>query len=184
MTRFAWAAWGLLVVVLDLPLRGWDVLPDVVGYAWLVVGLAGGAAHAFPFARARAAAAAGIPVWVATGTPLVAGRSPGTELDGTVIALFTAVVLDAVVLATICHQLASGIDHVLGGEDPGVAAWARRLRMAAIGAGLVTALGVGLFVAARPLFLVGQLALVVVGLLTTVLVYRVARSGDLETPVA
>ena len=37
MTRFSWAAWGLLVVVLDLPLLGWDVLPDLVGYAWLFV---------------------------------------------------------------------------------------------------------------------------------------------------
>jgi hypothetical protein len=180
MTRFSWAAWGLLVVVLDLPLSGWDVVPDLVGYVWLVLGLTGGAAVALPFARARAAAAAGIPVWVATGTPLVAGTSPGTELDTTVVVLLTAVVLDAVVLAAICHQLSSGVDRALGDSDPSVAAWTRRLEVGALAAGAVGVIGVGLYASAPTVFGLGQLALVVLGLLTTVLVYRVARSGRLD----
>ena len=54
---------------LDLPLLGWDVLPDLVGYVWLFIGLAGGAALHPGFARARAAALVGIPVSVITGTP-------------------------------------------------------------------------------------------------------------------
>src|SRR4249919_528750 len=69
MPRFAWAAWGLLVVVLDLPLAGWDVLPDLVGYVWLFLGLAGGAALHPGFARVRAAALVGNPVSTITGTP-------------------------------------------------------------------------------------------------------------------
>ncbi|MGL5850742.1 MAG: hypothetical protein ACRCZD_08170 [Phycicoccus sp.] len=180
MTRFSWVAWGLLVVVLDLPLRGWDVLPDLVGYVWLVLGLAGSADVAFSFVRARAAAAAGIPVWVATGTPLVASTSRGTELDVTVVVLLTAVLLDIVVLAAICHQLAAGVGRVLGDDDPGLAGSTRRLRIGAIAAGAAGVVSIGLLAGAPSLFVVGQLALVVLGVLTTVLVYRVARSGRLE----
>lgn len=32
-------AWGLLVVLLDLPLNGFDVLPDVAGWVLVVLGL-------------------------------------------------------------------------------------------------------------------------------------------------
>ncbi|MGL5815988.1 MAG: hypothetical protein ACRCYR_00385 [Phycicoccus sp.] len=180
MTRFSWAAWGLLVVVLDLPLGGWDVLPDLVGYVWLVVGLGGGADVAFPFVRARAAAAAGIPVWVATGTPVVASTSRGTELDVTVVVLLTSVLLDVVVLAAICHQLAAGVERALGDDDAGLAGSTRRLRIGAFAAGALGVLGIGLYASAQPLFALGQLALIVLGVLTTVLVYRVARSGRLE----
>ncbi|MGL4175128.1 MAG: hypothetical protein ACRCSN_03545 [Dermatophilaceae bacterium] len=180
MTRFSWAAWGLLVVVLDLPFGRWDVLPDLVGYVWLILGLAGGADVAFAFVRARAAAAAGIPVWVATGTPLVANTSRGTVLDVTVVVLLTAILLDIVVLAAICHQLAAGVERALGDDDPGLAGSTRRLRIGAIAAGVAGAVGIGVYTSAPPLFALGQLALVVLGVLTTVLVYRVARSGRLE----
>ena len=100
MTRFAWAAWGLLVVVLDLPLLGWDVLPDVVGYAWMVIGLAGAAEAHEAFVRARAAAAAGIPVALVSGTPLFNDQY-GVEWG----AAFAGIL----VFVTVVHQLATGI---------------------------------------------------------------------------
>jgi hypothetical protein len=174
MTRFAWAAWGLLVVVLDLPLYGWDVLPDVVGYAWIVIGLAGGAAMHLAFVRARAAAAAGIPVAFITGTPLTDGMN-GLEYGG----VFAGVL----VFVTVVHQLATGIHDLAPEGDQDARPWARGIRVAAPLAGLVQLVGlVGISTALAPIFFLGVLALVIVGIVAVVLVNRVNRAGWLAAP--
>ena len=174
MTRFAWAAWGLLVVVLDLPLLGWDVLPDVVGYAWVVIGLAGGAALHPAFARARAAAAAGIPVALVTGTPLFVHQ------QGIVWgALFAEVLLTAVIL----HQLATGIrdlDPTVGDSDQ--RRWAGGIRAAAPVAGLLQMVGLVLWrTSFATVYGLGFLVMVIVGIVTVVLLNRVNRAGWLAT---
>jgi hypothetical protein len=168
MTRFAWAAWGLLVVVLDLPLLGWDVLPDVVGYVWLVVGLSGASQQTF--IRARAAAAAGIPVALVTGTPLFVDQLG---------IVWGALFVEVLVTVALLHQLATGIRDLApeeGGDD--ARRWAHRIRIAAPVAGLVRLVGlVGLGAGLGLAFVLGQLALVVVGIVTVVLAHRVDRAG-------
>ena len=173
MTRFAWAAWGLLVVVLDLPLYGWDVLPDIVGYAWIVIGMAGGAAVHPAFVRARAAAAAGIPVAVVTGTPLFVDQA-GIVWG----AVFAEIVLTVVLL----HQLATAIRDLAPEGDSDQRRWANGIRVAAPAAGLVRL--VGLVFLATPLgalYALGYLGLVVTGVVSVVLLHRVHRAGWLTT---
>ena len=133
MTRFAWAAWGLLVVVLDLPLAGWDVLPDIVGYAWIVIGLAGAAAVHPAFVRARAAAAAGIPVAVVTGTPLFVDQA-GVVWG----AVFAEIVLTVVPPPPARH---GDPRPRSGGGDSDQRRWANGIRIGAPVAGLVRLVG-------------------------------------------
>lgn len=174
MTRFAWAAWGLLVVVLDLPLYGWDVLTDVVGYAWVVIGLAGGGALHPAFARARAAAAAGIPVAVVTGTPLFADQ---------VGVMWAGAFAGVLAFVAVIHQLATGIrdlDPVVGDSDH--RRWATGIRVAAPLVGAVQLVGLVLLsTAVGALFLMGMLGLAVVGIIAVVLLHRVHRAGWLAT---
>jgi hypothetical protein len=174
MPRFAWAAWGLLVVVLDLPLLGWDVLPDLVGYVWLFIGLAGGQALHPGFARARAAALVGIPVSVITGTPFT-NSATGVEWG----AAFAGILINVVVL----HQLATAIrdlDPVVGDSDQ--RRWASGIRIAAPIAGGVQLVGLVLIATVLAiLYVVGLLALVVVGIIAVVLLHRVHRAGWLDT---
>ncbi len=120
-----WVAWGLLVVVVDLPLAGWDVLPDLVGYAWVIIGLAGAASVHPAFVRARAAAVVGIPVWAVLGTPLFAAPRFGTLL-------LTALTVEIVVVTLLVHQLCTGILATAPADDPDSARWARILRVAAL----------------------------------------------------
>ena len=174
MTRFAWAAWGLLVVVLDLPLAGWDVLPDIVGYAWIVIGLSGAATVHPAFVRARAAAAAGIPVAVVTGTPLFVDQA-GVVWG----AVFAEIVLTVVLL----HQLATAIRDLAPEEgDSDQRRWANGIRLAAPVAGALRL--VGLVFLATPLgalYALGYLGLVVTGIVSVVLLHRVNRAGWLAT---
>ncbi len=169
MQRFTWAAWGLLVVVLDLPLGGWDVLPDAVGYVWLVVGLGGAVAR--PFLTARAAAGAGVVVALVTGTPLLY-----LNLGVGIVSL----VLDTLVLAVVVHQLCEGLLETAAADDEETRRWASRLRTGAyvlLGLGLLAV--VGALVGAGLLVLLGRLATTVVGVLTVILLQRVARAGRL-----
>jgi hypothetical protein len=176
MTRFAWAAWGLLVVVLDLPLLGWDVLPDVVGYSWIFIGLAGAAEVHEAFVRARAAAAAGIPVAVVSGTPLFNDQY-GVEWG----AAFAGIL----VFVTVLHQLATGIRDRAPEGDSDVRIYTRGIRIGAPVAGLVQLVGlVAIGTALAPLYFLGLLGLVVVGIVTVVLVHRVNRAGWLGTTSA
>ena len=174
MPRFSWAAWGLLVVVLDLPLLGWDVLPDVVGYIWLFIGLAGGPALHLGFGRARAAALVGVPVSVITGTPFT-NTLVGVEWG----AAFAGILVNVVVL----HQLATAIrdlDPVEGDSDQ--RRWASGIRLAAPIAGGVQLVGLVLLYTALAIFyVIGLLALVVVGIIAVVLLHRVNRAGWLAT---
>ena len=175
MTRFAWAAWGLLVVVLDLPLAGWDVLPDIVGYAWIVIGLAGAAAVHPAFVRARAAAAAGIPVAVVTGTPLFVAQ------DGIIWgAVFAEILLDRRPPPPARHrrprpraggrgQRPAAVGERHPGRRPGRGPRApRRARRS-----FATPLGA--------LYALGYLGLVVIGIVSVVLLHRVHRAGWLAT---
>ena len=172
MTRFAWAAWGLLVVVLDLPLFDWDVLPDLVGYAWIVIGLAGGAALHPAFARARAAAAAGIPVAVVTGTPWF------IEQQGVVWGALFAEVLVSVALL---HQLATGIRELAPDGDSDERRWGKGVQVGSLVAGAVKLVGlVGYATPLGLLYPLGVLALVVVGIVAVVLLHRVHRAGWLS----
>ncbi len=52
-TRFGQIFWGLLVVILDLRVRGFDLLPDFVGYILVAVGAGGliGASRQFATVR-------------------------------------------------------------------------------------------------------------------------------------
>jgi len=173
MPRFTWAAWGLLVVVLDLPLLGWDVLPDLVGYVWLFIGLAGGALLHPGFARARAAALVGIPVSVITGTPFT-NSATGVEWG----AAFAGILVNVVVL----HQLGTAIrdlDPVEGDSDQ--RRWANGIRIAAPIAGGIQLVGLVLISTVLAiLYVLGLLALVVVGIIAVVLLHRVNRAGWLE----
>ena len=175
MPRFSWAAWGLLVVVLDPPLLGWDVLPDLVGYVWLVIGLSGGAVVHPALARARAAAAAGIPLALITGTPY-------TDTMGGVE--WGARFADVLVVVTVMHQVATAIrdlDPVQGDSDQ--RRWANGIRIAAPLAGLVELIGLVLIrTNLRPLYDLGALTLIFVGIVSVVLFYRVDRSGWLAAP--
>ena len=174
MTRFSWAAWGLLVVVLDLPLRGWDVLPDLVGYAWLFIGLAGGQLLHPAFARARAAALVGIPVSIVTGTPLFLGQQ-GIAWGG----LFAEVVLTVVLL----HQLATAIRDLDPAEgDSDHRRWAGGIRVAAPVAGLLELVGLVLWrTPFGTIYGLGYLAMVVTGIIAVVLLHRVNRAGWIAT---
>jgi hypothetical protein len=174
MPRFSWAAWGLLVVVLDLPLFGWDVLPDVVGYIWLFIGLAGGPALHVGFARARAAALVGVPVSVITGTPFT-NNVISVEWG----AAFAGILINVIVL----HQLGTAIrdlDPVEGDSDQ--RRWANGIRIAAPIAGGVQLVGLVLLsTVIAILYVIGLLALVVVGIIAVVLLHRVNRAGWLAT---
>ncbi len=173
MTRFVWAAWGLLVVVLDLPLLGWDVLPDVVGYSWIVIGLAGAAEVHEAFVRARAAAAAGIPVAVVSGTPLF------NDLYGVEWGAAFAGIL---VFVTVCTSWPPGFATVLPRATATSGSTRAAIRIAAPAAGVVQLVGlVAISTALAPLYFLGLLGLVVVGIVTVVLVHRVNRAGWLGT---
>lgn len=175
MTKFSWAAWGLLAVVLDLPLYGWDVVPDLVGYAWLVIGLTGGAAVDPAFVRARAASMVGVPVSVVTGTPLF--------LDARWEALlFGALVIGIAVFVVVVHQLLTGLLAVAPAGQEDTLRWAAALRRAAPAVGLLLVVGVAsLGRALEILYPIGFLASVVVGLLTVVMLHRVNRAGWMQT---
>jgi hypothetical protein len=183
--RFAWAPWGLLLVVLDLRVGSgdalWDVLPDVVGYAWLVVALTGAARVARPFLLARSAALVGIPVSLVTGTPLQGVSQP---------LLVTALVVQGVVFAVVLYGLTTGVLEVAP-DHPDVQRWAPRLRNAAIAVGvllvvadpavfLVTS-GSSLAAPVTVAWLAARLAEAVVGVLTVVLLQRVSRAGGVPT---
>lgn len=185
MQRFAWAPWGLLLVVLDLRVgsdnASWDVLPDVVGYVWLVVALAGAERVARPFLLARSAALVGIPASIVTGTPVAGVSRP---------LLVAALVVGALAFALVLYGLVSGVLEVAA-DHPDVQRWAPRLRTAAIvvGALLVIAdpavfLVTSTSALAGPvtvLWLAGRLAEAVVGVLTVVLLQRVTRAGAVPT---
>ena len=172
MSRFVWAAWGLLVVTLDLPFMGWDVLPDVVGYAWVVLGLAGAASTHVAFVRARAAAAAGLPVAIVSGTPLLNDQY-GIEW-GAAFAGILAVV-------AVMHQLATGIRELAPVADSDIRIYTRVVRIGAPVAGAVQLAGlVGISTAFAPLYFLGLLGLVVVGIVAVVMALRVNRAGWLE----
>lgn len=176
MQRFVWAPWGLLLVVLDLRVGLWDVLPDVVGYIWLVIALAGAERVARPFLLARSAAMVGVPASVVAGTPLLAVSRP---------LLVAALVVQAVVFGLVIWGLATGLGQEV--EDEAVQRWTSRLRVGAVVVGvllLLTDPAVYLVTAssalAAPLsllWLVARLAEAVVGVLTVVLLQRVSRAG-------
>jgi hypothetical protein len=173
MPRFVWVVWGLLVVVLDLPLLGWDVLPDAVGYIWLVIGLAGGAAVHPGFLRARAASVAGVPAALVTGTPLT-DQVAGVEWAGAFAGILVVVI--------VMHQLATAVrdlDPVRGDSDH--RRWASGIRVAAPAAGVVQLVGLVLLgTVLAVLYVLGLLALVVVGIISVVLLNRVHRAGWLD----
>ncbi|MBT9254217.1 hypothetical protein KMZ32_00740 [Phycicoccus sp. MAQZ13P-2] len=174
MQRFVWVAWGLLVVVVDLPLDGWDVLPDVVGYAWVIYGLTGAAGVHPAFVRARSAAVVGIPVWAVLGTPLFASPRYGTLL-------VTALTVQVVVTTLLVHQVCTGILATAPADDPDSARWARILRVATLVVGVLMLLAIVLTVGGLGLYPLTFLASVVVGVLTVILVQRVARAGWIAT---
>ena len=99
MPRFSWAAWGLLVVVLDLPLLGWDVLPDLVGYVWLFIGLAGGAACTRRSLGPGSRRWSGSRCRSITGTP-----SPTTRPACEWAAVFAGILVNVVVLHQLAHR--------------------------------------------------------------------------------
>ncbi|MBM6400588.1 hypothetical protein [Phycicoccus sonneratiae] len=185
MQRFPWAPWGLLLVVLDLRIGSgvalWDVLPDVVGYVWLVVALTGAQGVARGFVLARSAALVGVPVSLVTGTPL---QSVGQPL------LVAALVVQAVVFAGVLYGLVTGVQEAAAGH-PDVQRWGPRLRVAALVVGVLLLLAdpsIFLVTSDSPLaapvtllWLAARLAEAVVGVLTVVMVFRVARAGALTT---
>ncbi|HMM94629.1 MAG: hypothetical protein IE926_09255 [Micrococcales bacterium] len=179
MQRFAWAPWGLLLVVLDLRVGLWDVLPDVVGFAWLVVALTGAERVGRPFVLARSAAMVGVPAALVTGTPLLAVSRP---------LLVAALVVQAAAFAVALWALASGVlEH---SDDEAARRWAARLRPAAAALGVLLVLtdpavylvtsASALAVPVSLLWLLARLAEAVVGVLVVVLLQRVARSGELR----
>ena len=178
MQRFAWAPWGLLLVVLDLRVGLWDVLPDVVGYVWLVVALAGAERVARPFLLARSAAMVGIPASLVTGTPIGSVSRP---------LLVAALVVGALAFGLVLYGLATGVLEKVA--DDGARRWAARLRVAAVVVGvllLVTDPAVYLVTGSSALagpvtllWLLARLVEAVAGVLTVVLLQRVARADAL-----
>ncbi|GGL41584.1 hypothetical protein H9L10_08520 [Phycicoccus endophyticus] len=172
MQRFVWVAWGLLVVVVDLPLAGWDIVPDVVGWVWVLVGLRGADTVHPAFVRARAAALVGVPVWLLTGTPLLTGERWAALA-------FTALTIEIVLVTVVTHQLCTGV-LATAADDGEALRWARLLRVAAVVVGGVLLVGLALYAAGVGiLYGLGYLGRVVVGVLTVILLQRVARSGRL-----
>ncbi len=185
MQRFSWAPWGLLLVVLDLRVgsgsANWDVLPDIVGYVWLVVALTGAATVARPFLLARSAALVGVPASLVTGTPLQGISQP---------LLVAALVVQAAAFGVVLYGLVSGVLEVAA-DHPDVHRWAPRLRTAAVVVGVLLVLAdPAVFLVtsdsalAGPvtvLWLAARLAEAVVGVLTVVLLQRVTRAGAVPT---
>lgn len=170
MPRLIWVAWGLLVVTLDLPLAGWDVLPDVVGWAWVFYGLGGAATVSPAFVRARAAALVGMPVWVVTGTPLF--------VDARWLWLQVAALTVEIVVWTLAvHQVASGVLAGLPEGEADTTRWAARLRTAALVVGGLQLVALAAYGVVPVLYPLAFLLSVVVGVLAVVLVQRVARAG-------
>jgi hypothetical protein len=182
MPRFPWAAWGLLVVVLDLRVGLWDVIPDVVGYLWVVIALAGAEHVARPFLLARSAALAGALASLVTGTPL---QSASLALT------VAACVVQAAAFGVVLYGLTSGLLETAPEDDGETARWARPLRTAAVALGVLLVVvdpsvylvstGSSLAGAVTVLWLVARLAEAVIGVLTVVLLNRVARTGRLST---
>jgi hypothetical protein len=169
MPRFSWVAWGLLVVVLDLYVGFWDVVPDVVGYAWLAAGLAGAAAADPAFRLARTAAYVGIPVALVTGTPVS---------QWNLLLAWVGAVLELAVLVVVLHQLCTGVLRSAATDDDETRTWATRLRTGAVVVAVVGALSLaGTLFGFGVLLLLNQLVVAVVGVLTVVLLQRVARAG-------
>jgi hypothetical protein len=176
MTRFSWAAWGLLVVVVDLPLRGWDVIPDLVGYGWLVVALSGADTVSRAFVRARLAALTGIPVAVITGTPAFADVLP---------VVWPGVVAEVFVVSSLVALLASGIAEAAPAGERRMRAWAGRVRSGALVAGALGLVGLVAFAGGiAVVYVAALLGLVIVGVLCAGLAARAARAGWLAGPAA
>ncbi|MGG5258395.1 hypothetical protein [Phycicoccus avicenniae] len=180
MQRFAWAPWGLLLVVLDLRVGLWDVLPDVVGYVWLVVALTGAEKVGRPFLLARSAAMVGIPASLVSGTP-VGGVSRAL--------LVAALVVGAIAFALVLYGLATGVLEKV--EDEGARRWAGRIRTAAPVVGVLLVLtdpavylvttGSSLAVPVSFLWLLARIVEAIAGVLTVVLLQRVTRAGVMPT---
>lgn len=169
MPRFGWVSWALLLVVLDLYVGLWDVVPDVVGYAVLVAGLAGAAGADPAFRRARTAATVGIPVALVTGTPL-------SQVN--LLLAWVAATLEVVVLVVVIHQLCTGVLRSAPEDDEDARRWATRLRVGAVVLAVVGLLALGgAATGLGVLLLLNQLVVAVVGVLTVLLMQRVARAG-------
>lgn len=138
MSRFVWAAWGLLVVVLDLPLFGWDVLPDIVGYLWLVVGLGGATRMAF--------ARAGLPRLPVCRLPSSRAHRCSSARTASSGAVFIEILLTVLIL----HQLATAISDLAPDGDQDARRWARGIHIGAPAAGVIRLIGlVGLATSLR-----------------------------------
>ncbi len=125
------------------------------------------------FVRARAAAAAGIPTAVVTGTPLF-DEQYGVTWGATFIGIL--------VVTGVMHQLATGIRDLEPDNDSDLRIYTRGIRIAAPAAAAVQLVGlIGISTVLAPLYFLGLLALVVVGIVAVVLVHRVNRAGWLAT---
>ena len=68
--RFGQVFWGLLLVILDLSVNGLDLLPDVIGYVLVAVGLGGLTSLSEQFATAQTYARVLVPFALLTWLPL------------------------------------------------------------------------------------------------------------------
>ena len=124
--------------------------------------------------RARAAAAAGIPIAVVTGTPLFDDQY-GVTWGATFVGIL---VVDRGHAPA--RPRASATVEPDGDSDLRI--YTRGIRIAAPAAAAVQLVGlVGIGTALAPLYFLGLLGLVVVGIVAVVLVHRVNRAGWLAT---
>ena len=172
MHRAMWTVWGLLVVVVDLPLgrTGWDLAPDLVGLAWVVYGTWG--FRGLPWLVVRVACLVGALAYPVRGTSLFRGEEFA-------LLQLTGATLEALVWTALVTQLSTGV-LTLPGVDVANRRWATRTRFmgGVVGAALLVSLPVTVWTGI-PIYVLMVIASVVVGLLTAVMLSRVARAGEL-----
>ncbi len=150
------------------------MLPDLVGYVWLFIGLAGGALLHPGFARARAAALVGIPVSVITGTPFTDSQT-GVEWGRPSPASWSTSSCCTSSAPPSATSTRSRVTATSAG-GPTASGSRRRSRVGCSSSGLVL---IGTVLAI--FYVLGLLALVVVGIIAVVLLHRVNRAGWLDT---
>lgn len=163
--RFSQVFWGLLLVILDVNINRFDVLPDFIGYILVAVGLGGLTGLSRQFATARTCAWVLVPV-------AVVGMLPSGEFD--VVIGMVNLVLNCVMM---WRLLGGVIDYAAANSRPDLVERASARRVAYIALMCVaTALGLaarGVGRSSPPLVLVTVVCLLVLVVMILHLIHRV-----------
>jgi hypothetical protein len=109
MAPFARLFWGFLFNLIDLRVSGFDILPDLIGYGFMLSGLRPLERHSVRFAKARSFV---LPLLFLSVLDLVQpGGEPGDSVSGGVMALIlllgiVSTVIDFLMVFNICCGVA------------------------------------------------------------------------------